>query len=307
MFTINKEELASYVWNVILCYPILRYEYDTGVKTLASTNRQKNHFCSCLHCLGLSVEFVFSAMLRSLVKTRLCASWNFSHFNFLTGLCHSASFTTPHFPSDRKTSERFNGSSTNEQEINTSLLCTRYQNIPLLNWASQSSKRGRKTEHIFASDTSMSTDIPREIRWGPRPGRPQVSWVVLFMEIFPIQPHCTADSADRTNEVASVVTSRQRRHESLKMVSMVSVWTLCSLIWLLLLFTSNSDAVHPSAVYRSFHQNDHFTVPLPNSTLSAKCKAAYDKLRNPDSSSDVTELVACKFVRSARFFFRHQG
>lgn len=48
---------------------------------------------------------------------------------------------------------------------------------------------------------------------GPRPGRPQVSWVVLFMEIFPIQPHCTADSADRTNEVASVVTSR---HESLE-------------------------------------------------------------------------------------------
>ena len=64
----------------------------------------------------------------------------------------------------------------------------------------------------------MSTDIPREIRWGPRPGRPQVvpswsSYFSLFLEIFPIQPHCTADSADRTNEVASVVTSR---HESLE-------------------------------------------------------------------------------------------
>lgn len=66
----------------------------------------------------------------------------------------------------------------------------------------------------------MSTDIPREIRWGPRPGRPQVvpwsSYFSLFLEIFAIQPHCTADSADRANEVASVVTSRQRRHESLE-------------------------------------------------------------------------------------------
>lgn len=84
-----------------------------------------------------------------------------------------------------------------------------------------------------------------------------------------------------------------------KMHSTVCARILCSLIWLLLI-TSNSDAVHPSAVYRSFHQNDHFTVPLPNSTVSAQCKGAYDKLMN---SSEVT---ACKFVKSACFYFRYQ-
>lgn len=71
----------------------------------------------------------------------------------------------------------------------------------------------------------------------------------------------------------------------------------CSLVWLFL-FTSNSDAVHPSAVYRSFHQNDHFTVPFPNSTgnstLSPKCQASFDKLRN----STIAESMACKFIHS---------
>ncbi|KAL9976510.1 hypothetical protein ACROYT_G013819 [Oculina patagonica] len=65
----------------------------------------------------------------------------------------------------------------------------------------------------------------------------------------------------------------------------------CSLVWLFL-FTSNSDAVHPSAVYRSFHQNDHFTVPFPNSTgnstLSPKCQASFDKLKN----SSIAESMA---------------
>lgn len=165
---------------------------------------------------------------------------------------------------------------------------------------------------MFASDTSMSTDIPREIRWSPRPGRPQVvpswsSYFSLFLGHFwkfflynRIAPQTQPIERMKWRVLSPVV--KDVTKVSNKMVSMVCVWTLCSLIWLLLLFTSNSDAVHPSAVYRSFHQNDHFTVPLPNSTLSAKCKAAYDKLRNPDSPSDVTELVACKFVRSARFF-----
>ena len=125
------------------------------------------------------------------------------------------------------------------------------------------------------------------------------------MEIFPLsnRMHRRLSQSSRKSRVLSHVVKDVTKVPN-KMLSKMSVWSrcLCSLI-LLLLFTSNSDAVHPSAVYRSFHQNDHFTAPLPNSTLSAQCKAAYDRLKNPNSP-DVTELVACKFVRSACFFFR---
>ena len=118
----------------------------------------------------------------------------------------------------------------------------------------------------------------------------------IFMEIFPL--------SNRLHRRLSQSTSHEIRDTRSRVTNkMVYSLSLCSL-FCLLLFTSNSDAVHPSAVYRSFHQNDHFTVPSPNSTLSAQCKAAYDKLRNPNSS-DVTELVACKFVRSA-CVFRYQ-
>ena len=79
-------------------------------------------------------------------------------------------------------------------------------------------------------------------------------------------------------------------------IKMVAAWKclskstfFCSVLWLLL-FTSSCDAVHPSAVYRSFHQNDRFTVPFSNSTLSPKCQAAYDRLRN----SSVAESTVCK-------------
>ena len=147
---------------------------------------------------------------------------------------------------------------------------------------------------MLACATLISTNLPRESTRSPN--RKGTVKGHILGDFFGEQPHannCTADSAER--KIARVTN---------KMVSKVSSRSLCSLIWLLL-FTSNSDAVHPTAVYRSFHQNDHFTVPLPNSTLSAQCKAAYDKLMNPNSS-DVTELVACKFVKSTWFFVRDQ-
>ena len=141
----------------------------------------------------------------------------------------------------------------------------------------------------------ISTDLPRDskvplVRPGQSPGH-------IYGNFCTEQPHAPQTQPINHHE--------KRDRESRTAWKMVYLLSLCSLFWLLL-FTSNSDAVHPSAVYRSFHQNDHFTVPLRKSTLSAQCKAAYDKLRNPNSS-DVTELVACKFVRSACFFLDFRG
>lgn len=73
----------------------------------------------------------------------------------------------------------------------------------------------------------MSTDIPREIRWSPRPGRPQVvpswsSYFSLFLGHFwkfflynRIAPQTQPIERMQWRR-ASVVTSRQRRHESLE-------------------------------------------------------------------------------------------
>ena len=141
---------------------------------------------------------------------------------------------------------------------------------------------------MFASVTSISRDLRREMRGHSCPG---------WSGTYPLSDRMHR-RLSRSNDEKSSSTRVTNKMVSKEFV-LLSLY-ICSFIWLLL-FTSNSDAVHPSAVYRSFHQSDHFTVPLPNSTLSAQCKAAYKKLRNPNSS-DVTELVACKFVRSACFF-----
>ena len=191
--------------------------------------------------------------------------------------------------------KQLNGSSTNEQETNTTSLHSLPEHtfvnlsfsVFLTGYATGEQS---KTEHIFASDTSISTDLPRD-SWAA-PGHIYGNFSTQQPPAPQTQP--INKSRDTREEI------ERRSRVTNKMVYSLS---LCSL-FCLLLFTSNSDAVHPSAVYRSFHQNDHFTVPSPNSTLSAQCKAAYDKLRNPNSS-DVTELVACKFVRSA-CVFRYQ-
>jgi len=108
--TMDKVGLAWHVWNVILSYPTRIYQVrnDTAVKNVCKHKPTKNSLLFsfwCLIYLGLFVEFVFSAMLRSLVKTRLCVRWNFSHFNSVAPLSHSAGFTTADFPSDSKTIE----------------------------------------------------------------------------------------------------------------------------------------------------------------------------------------------------------
>ena len=73
----------------------------TAVKNACKHKPTRHQFSSCSDtCFIPSCRVCVSSMLLSLVKTRLCARWNFSHFDSVTRLCHSAGFKTADFSSE---------------------------------------------------------------------------------------------------------------------------------------------------------------------------------------------------------------
>ena len=153
-------------------YPIaiLGYEYDTAVKKACKHKPTKKITC-ILACIisAFSAEFVFTAILRSLVKTRQCVRCN--SVTYMTRSYHSASFTRLHFQEIEK---QLKGSSTNEQETNTTSLHSlpehTFVNLSFSVFLTRYATGERnKTEHMFALDTSISRDLPRD-SWAARPG-----------------------------------------------------------------------------------------------------------------------------------------